>query len=88
MTSERHKEEREGDEAYDAEARFALGMAPLARKVADAVRTMLPPGTHFGVFILTPPHQGEGRVIAVTTDRNVVGPQVAQWFLSTVQERK
>jgi hypothetical protein len=70
------------DEEVDADARFALRAAPLAQKVMDTVRDMLPPGTHFGVFILTPPHQGEGRVIAVTTDRNVVGPQVAEWFLS------
>lgn len=74
------------DSEYDADSRFALGMAPLAQKVADTVRAMLPPDTHFGVFILTPPHKGEGRVIAITSDRNVVGPQVAQWFLTTLQE--
>lgn len=68
------------DAEYDADTRFALAAAPLAQKVADAVRAMLPPDTHFGVFILTPPLEGQGRVIAVTTDRNVVGPQVAQWF--------
>lgn len=72
------------DETYGADERFALGLLPLAEEVMERVRGMLPPGTHFGGFILTPPQNGEGRVIAITTDCKVVGPQVAQWFLSSV----
>lgn len=74
------------DEAFDEDARFTLAILPMVDKVFGTVKAMLPPDTHFGVFILTPPHEGEGRVIAATTDRNVVGPQVAQWFLSTCKE--
>jgi hypothetical protein len=74
------------DEGFDADARFTLGILPMVNEVFSKVKSMLPPDTHFGVFILTPPHEGEGRVIAATTDRNVVGPQVAQWFLSTQTE--
>jgi hypothetical protein len=71
------------DAAFDEDARFTLGVLPLVNEVFAKVKAMLPPDTHFGVFILTPPHEGEGRVIAATTDRKIVGPQVAQWYLST-----
>jgi hypothetical protein len=54
------------------DAQFALGMVPLAKEVMGRVREMLPPGTHFGVFILSPAQNGEGRVIALTTDRTVM----------------
>lgn len=75
------------DSEYDTDARFALGMAPLAQEIANRVREMLPEGTHFGVFILTPPHEGEGRVIAITSDREVMAPQIAQWFLSVFNRK-
>lgn len=71
----------------DAEAKFALAMVPLGKEVMDRVRDMLPEGTHFGVFILTPPHQGEGRVIALTTDRDVIAPNVAQWVVEILQRK-
>lgn len=57
-------------------------MVPHAKRMMDALTPMLPPGTHFGVFVLVP-GEPEGRVVAMTTDRNVVGPAVAEWFLST-----
>lgn len=75
------------DEDADADAKFALAMVPIGKEVMDRVRGMLPDGTHFGVFILTPPHKGEGRVIALTTDRDVMAPQVAQWVIEILQRK-
>lgn len=75
------------DDADDAERNFALALLPLAKEVADDVRARLPAGTHFGVFVLAPAVEpgGEGRVIAITSDRDVVLPAVAQWALTQLR---
>lgn len=65
------------------EARAALALVPAVREIMDLVRQKLPPDTHFGVMVLVP-GRPEGRVIAMTTDRDVVAPAVAQWVLDVL----
>lgn len=66
------------------EARDALAFVPKAKELADLVRDRLPPGTHFGVMILVPGKQ-VGKVVAITSDRKVVAPAVAQWVLTALE---
>lgn len=70
------------EEEYSNDERFALGMLPHAKKAMDAVREMLPDGTHFGIFVLVPVDEKEWRVVALNTDRQLMAPAIAQWFLS------
>jgi hypothetical protein len=65
----------------------ALAFVQHAKRMMDTLQPMLPDGTHFGVFILVPGER-EGRVVAVTTDRDVVCPAVAQWVLNTLREAR
>lgn len=70
----------------DGDERDALALTPLAKSIADDVRAKLPEGTHFAVFVLAPTSTpGEGRVIAVTSDREVMLPNVAQWVMSLLR---
>lgn len=65
------------------EAQLALAIVPLTKEIMDAVKAKLPPGVHFGVMVLVPgePH---GHVVAMTTDRDMVAPAVAEWVLETM----
>lgn len=71
----------------DAEERALARFVPTAKEIMDDIRGRLPDGTHFGLMILAPGDGKQGRVIAITTDRDVVAPAVAQWAL-TVLPRK
>jgi hypothetical protein len=75
------------DEWADGESRALLGMLPIAKRLMDEIRAQLPDGMDFGLFLLVPTHGDEGRIVAMTTDREVVGPAVAQWFISTKAEQ-
>jgi hypothetical protein len=67
----------------EADERAALRLVPITREIMDEIREKLPEGTHFGVMILVP-GKPEGRVVAMTTDRDVVAPAVAQWVLEVL----
>jgi hypothetical protein len=67
----------------DADERAALALIPFAREAMDAIREKLPEGTDFGLMVLVP-GKPEGRIIALTTDREVVAPAVAQWVLNVL----
>jgi hypothetical protein len=86
MTS-RFEEEEFDDKVEEG---FALASAPLIRSIMDTVKPMLPSGTHFGVLILVPSvEKGKaGRVLAATTDRDIVAPAAAQWVLTVLPKRK
>lgn len=66
-----------------ADAKAALQLVPVAKAIMDTVRGMLPEGTHFGLMLLVP-GAPEGRVVALTTDRDVVAPAVAHWVLDVM----
>jgi hypothetical protein len=49
------------------------------------LKAKLPEGTDFGILIIVPNSadpRGEGRVIAMTTDRKRLGLAAAQWILN------
>ena len=70
----------------DDEERAAMALVPLAKEIADFVRRKIPDGADFGVLLFAKPPKGqiEGRVIAVTSDRDRVAPYAAQWALSVL----
>lgn len=70
----------------DQEEQATLALVPLAKEIADFVRDRIPAGTDFGVLLFAKPPEGqiEGRVIAVTSDRDRVAPYAAQWALSVL----
>lgn len=64
-------------------------MAYLAGKALEPafadLKAKLPDGTDFGIIILVPNTEepkGEGRVIAMSTNRKKVGLAAAQWILN------
>lgn len=65
-----------GDEAA------ALSFLPHAKEIMAGVKAKLPPGTEFGVMILT--GSNPENVIAITTHREIVAPAVATWALATM----
>jgi hypothetical protein len=71
----------------EAEARYALALVPLVKEVMNFCRGKFPPDTHFGVMVLVKPVPGQeyGRVVAMTTDRQVVAPAVAQWTIQVMR---
>ena len=71
-----------------AEEGFALAVAPLMREIADGVRAKLPDGTHFALQILAPSSvPGEaGRLMAISSDRDVMAPHVAQWVTTILRQ--
>jgi hypothetical protein len=74
----------------EAEEGFALALTPIAKEIADFVRSKLPEGTDFGVLVLVPNRdpKAEGRVIAVTSDRRRVATAAAQWVLTVLPRKK
>lgn len=70
----------------EEDERAALALVPLAKEIADFVRDRIPAGADFGVLLFAKPPAGqaEGRVIAVTSDRDRVAPYAAQWALSVI----
>jgi hypothetical protein len=70
-----------------AEARAALRLVPIAKEFMEDLRGRLPEGTHFGIMLLVP-GDPEGRVVAMTTDRDVVAPAVAMWVLDVLGTKK
>ena len=70
-------------EGLDPEERALLQLTPLAKEIMGDLRERLPPGTHFGVMILIP-GEPEGRIVAITTDREIVAHAVGQWVLSAL----
>ncbi len=69
------------------EAREALRLLPFARDAMDVIRAQLPDDTHFGLMVLVPGEK-EGRVIALTTDRDVVAPAVARWVMDVLDPNR
>lgn len=67
----------------NADARAALALTPVAKELMDHIRERLPEGTDFGLMILVPGN-AEGRVVAITTDRDVLAFAVAQWVISVL----
>lgn len=63
------------------EGRAALAFGPTAEEIMRYLRTIIPAGTHYGVFILAPEN-----MVAVTTDRRVVAPAVAAWVIDVLGE--
>ena len=72
--------------------RLGQGMTPFAKEIAEFARSRLPEGVHFGVFVLVPtalrPAPGEARgrlpIVAITSDRDIMGPAVAYWVMSVL----
>lgn len=62
------------------DSRALLALQPVAKELMKLVKDRLPPGTHFGIFILAP-GEPEGRFIAICTDRQKIAPNAAAWFL-------
>lgn len=71
----------------DVESRFALAISPLMREIGDYVKSKLPPGTDFGVMVVVP-GTPEGRVIALTTDRERVAFAVGQWVITAIPRHR
>lgn len=69
-----------------AEEGYGLAIAPLMQEIADFVKSKLPAGTDFGVLIYAPSSdpKAEGRVIAVTSDRDRMAFYAAQWILTVL----
>jgi hypothetical protein len=65
------------------DARAALQFTPIAKELMNQIREQLPEGTHFGLLILVP-GEPEGRVVAITTDRQTVAVAAAQWVMSAL----
>lgn len=66
------------------DARAALQLLPWAKEIADLVKSKIPAGLDWGVFVIVP-GKPEGRVVALTSDRDRVAPQVAEWVLDVLQ---
>lgn len=73
-----------------ADERALLAFLPHGKRMMEACREMLPPGTDFGVYILVPANDGtaEGRIIALNTSRDVMAPAVAQWLLTVLPDAR
>ena len=67
------------------DAKAALALVPHAKEIADFVRAKIPDGLHWGVLILVP-GKPEGRVVAVTSDRQQVAIGAAQWVLDVLRD--
>ena len=72
------------------EENAALALIPLVKEIAEFVRSKLPKGQHFGVLIpVKDPHRpGEVRIIALTSDRDILAPFAAQWALDVHRQKK
>jgi hypothetical protein len=70
--------------------RALLAFLPHGKRMMQACEEVLPPGTDFGVYILVPASDGsgEGRVIALNTNRDVMAPAVAQWLLTVLPDAR
>lgn len=78
------------DHERGLEQSMALALVPLGQEIADYVRAKLPPDLPWGVFLFAKPLPGQraGRVIAITSNRDVVAPLVAQWTLSVLPGKR
>jgi hypothetical protein len=67
---------------------YLRALHPLLREIVALVKEKLPPHTHFGVLVLAPNSdpKGEGRVLAATTDRDIMATVAAQWALTVLPE--
>jgi hypothetical protein len=68
--------------------RDALAFLPHGKRMMEACGEMLPPGTDFGVYILVNDGSGEGRIIALNTNRDVMAAAVAQWLLTVLPDAR
>lgn len=70
----------------DSEEAFALAVAPILKEMANSVRDRLPSGTDFGVLVFAPAddRKGDGRVLAITTDRQRMARYAARWVLTVL----
>lgn len=72
--------------------RLGAAMIPYAKKMAEHAKANLPEGVHWGVIVLPPaplrpaPDDKVGRmpVVVITSDRDVVAPQVAFWVMDVL----
>jgi hypothetical protein len=68
------------------EARMALQIGELLEPAMADLRARLPEGIHCGIIIVVPnpdDPKAEGRAIAITTDRRIVGLAAAQWIMNS-----
>lgn len=72
--------------ARSAEELDALALGPEAKEIADYVRSKLPAGAHFAVFVLPPPPTpgAETRVIAITSKREIMARAVGSWLMNVL----
>jgi hypothetical protein len=65
---------------------FALALGEQLKGMYEHVKKTLPPGAHFGIIIDIPAStpEGEGRIAALATNRNIVAPLAAQWAESVL----
>jgi hypothetical protein len=81
----------EGDWDPAEEERIMLELLPKLKEMMDYVTDQLPPGMDFGIILLAPNKHNpnaEGRVVAMTTNRDRVAVGVAQWVLNVLADRK
>lgn len=71
------------------EEAHVLAIAPIMKEIADMVKAKLPAGTDFGVLVFAPSREPneEGRVLAVTTDRERMATYAAQWALTVLPSK-
>lgn len=58
----------------------------LMSDLADSIKNQLPSGVHFSLVVFTPDVElASDRVIAVSTNRGVMAPQVASWVMAVLE---
>jgi hypothetical protein len=74
------------DRPLEDDERYLLALIPLAKEIAAFIKGKIPEGADYGVFMFAKPVErgGEGRIIALTSDRDRVAPLVAQWTLTVM----
>lgn len=66
----------------EAEQRFALTVASELKGIFEQIRAQLGPEVHFGLLIELPIGK-DGRLIAMTTDRERIARRAAEWIVSS-----
>lgn len=70
----------------EAEQRYMLALVPLMRECNEFVKSKLPAGIDFGLLVVVPEVVAgeEGRVLALTTDRERMAWAAAQWVVTVL----
>lgn len=69
----------------EEEQRNLLQFANVMEPHYERLKAALPPGTQFGILVIAPAlvPGDEGRIVAMTTDREKIGVAAAQWILQS-----